>query len=215
MSSWRAISCRSIFTRSTVGTLEDKLYWVADGVQQLRAYAGPKKPVFTCIETSKGSRWITYERQKDVKPEHTRAEVWMAIIRGATGIVYFTHAWFPSFKEFAPTPEMQNELKRLNEQITRLAPAILADPAKQQVSISLAGNLQADLMAKQHEGALYLFANNLDMARKSGVATIKVEGLKKGTKVEVIDEGREVVADDGSFADEFGPLAVHLYRIAQ
>jgi hypothetical protein len=195
--------------------LEDKLYWVADGVKELRAYAGPAKPVFTCIETSKGSRWITYERQKDVKPEHTRAEVWMAIIRGATGIIYFTHAWHPSFTEFAPTPEMQAELKRLNEQITRLAPAILADPAKEQVSISLAGDLKGEVLAKQYDGFLYLFANNLDMNRKSGLATIQVDGLKKGTKIEVIDEAREIIADEGSFADEFGPLAVHLYRIAR
>jgi hypothetical protein len=30
--------------------------------------------------------------QPDVKPEHTRAGVWMAIIRGATAIA-FTHKW--------------------------------------------------------------------------------------------------------------------------
>jgi len=192
---------------------DDQLIWVADGVRDLRELAGPTKPVIAFIETSKGSKWIGYDRQKDVKPEHTRAEVWMAIIRGATGIAYFTHAWRPDFTEFRPDEEMQKELKRLNEQITRLAPVLLADPAKAKTSIAFSGGVQGELLAKEHQGVLTLFANNLDMARKSGTATLSVDGLKKGTKVDVIDEGRQIIAEDGKFSDEFGPLAVHLYRI--
>lgn len=192
---------------------DDQLIWVADGVRDLRDVAGPQKPVIAFIETSKGSKWIGYERQKDVKPEHTRAEVWMAIIRGATGIAYFTHAWQPEFTEFRPDEEMQKELKRTNEQIARLAPALLADPAKAKASIAIAGGLVGEVMAKEHEKHLYLFANNLDMARKGGVATIFVEGLKKGAKIEVIDENRQIAAEDGKFTDEFGALAVHLYRV--
>jgi hypothetical protein len=192
---------------------DEQLIWVADGVRDLRELAGPTKPVIAFIETSKGSKWIGYDRQKDVKPEHTRAEVWMAIIRGATGIAYFTHAWRPDFTEFRPDEEMQKELKRLNEQITRFAPVLLADPAKAKTSIVFSGGVQGEVLAKEHSGALYLFANNLDMARKSGTATLSVDGLKKGTKLEVIDEGRQIIAEDGKFSDEFGPLAVHLYRI--
>jgi hypothetical protein len=191
----------------------DKLIWVADGVKQLREYAGPKKPVFACIETSKGSRGVTYEQQQEVKPEDTRAEVWMAIIRGATGILYFTHAWQPTFTEFRPGREMQKELKRLNAQITRLTPAILAHAAKEHVSITFSGGLAGDVTTRDHDGSLYLFANNLDMKRQSGTATITIEGLKKGTRVEVIDEGRAIAAEEGTFTDEFGPIAVHLYRI--
>jgi hypothetical protein len=193
--------------------LDDKLYWVRDGVEQLRQFAGPNKPVFACIETSKGSRWVTYDRQKDVLPEHTRAEVWMAIIRGATGIIYFTHAWRPAFTEFAPTEEMQAELRRLNGQITRLAPAILADPARMPVSIGLSGGLECDIMGREFDGSIYVFANNLDMQRRAGTATIRVEGLRAGTRIQVLDETREIVAGNDYFEDYFGPLAVHLYRI--
>jgi hypothetical protein len=192
---------------------DDQLIWVADGVRDLRELAGPKKPVIAFVETSKGSKWIGADRQKDVKPEHTRAEVWMAIIRGATGIAYFTHAWVPEFTEFRPDEEMQKELKRTNEQIARLAPVLLGDPAKVKVTIAISGGLAGEVLSREHEGRTYLFANNLDMGRKSGAATISVEGLKKGAKVEVIDENRQIVAEDGKFADEFGALAVHLYRI--
>lgn len=192
---------------------EDKLIWVADGVRQLREYAGPHRPVFAWIETGKGSRWISYDRQKDVRPEHTRAEVWMAILRGATGIGYFTHAWRPRFTEFSPGVPMQKELQRLNRQITTLAPVILSAPPPTRVSMVLSGGLPGEVMVREQEGALYLFANNLDMTGKVGKATFTVEGLRKGTPVEVLDENRRIVAGEGTFSDEFGPLEVHLYRI--
>ncbi|MBI3855325.1 MAG: hypothetical protein HY293_06505 [Planctomycetes bacterium] len=196
------------------GWNKDKdLVWVADGVRDLRELAGPRKPVIAFIETSKGSKWIGADRQKDVKPEHTRAEVWMAILRGATGIAYFTHAWVPEFTEFRPDDAMQKELQRLNGQITRLAPVLLGEPAKAKVTVSFTGGLKGDLLAREHEGRIHLFANNLDMDGKSGSATFAVEELKKGTKIEVIDEGRQIAAGDGTFSDEFGPLALHLYRI--
>jgi hypothetical protein len=31
--------------------------------------------------------------------------------------------------------------------------------------------------------------------------------------VQVVDEGREIVADEGKFSDEFTPLGVHIYQI--
>jgi len=192
---------------------DQDLIWVADGVRDLRELAGPAKPVIAFIETSKGSKWIGADRQKDVKPVDTRAEVWMAIIRGATGIAYFTHAWVPEFTEFRPDEEMQKELKRTNEQIARFAPVLLSGPSRTKVSISFEGGLPGEVMARDFEGRTHLFANNLDMARKSGTATISAEGLKKGTAIEVIDENRRLVAEDGKFTDEFGPLAVHFYRI--
>jgi hypothetical protein len=192
---------------------DNQLHWVADGVRDLRELAGPRKPVIAFIETSKGSKWIGIDRQKDVKPEHTRAEVWMAIIRGATGIAYFTHAWVPEFTEFRPDDAMQKELLRLNGQITRLAPVLLGDPAKAKVTVSFRGGLKGDVLAREHDGRVHLFANLLDMDGKSSSATFGVEGLRKGAKIDVLDENRQIVAGDASFTDEFGPLAVHLYRI--
>jgi hypothetical protein len=191
----------------------DRLTWVADGVTQLRALGGPNRPVFEFIETSKGSQWVDYAKQIDVKPMHTRAEVWMAIIRGATGIMYFTHAWRPKFNEFEPTEEMRAELKRLNAQITRLAPVILSDAAEQKVSITFADELPGEVMTRKFDGSVYLFANNLDLKWRAGKATIEVEGIKHGTQIEVVDEDRHINADDGKFTDDFPTLGVHIYRI--
>jgi hypothetical protein len=79
--------------------------------------------------------------------------------------------------------------------------------------MTISGELPGDVTARDYNNSLYIFANNLDMQRRMGTATIRVADLKAGTRVEVIDESREITATDRQFQDEFGPLAVHLYRI--
>lgn len=200
------------------------LDWVGKGVSQLRDLGG-ERPVYAWIETSKGSKWMSYEKQPDVLPVHTRNEVWQAVIRGATAIGYFTHAWFPEFREFAATADMQSELGRLNAQLTRLAPAILAAPAKRSIEMKLGQNLNCHLKATESNGNIYIFAQNIDLgpgaerARqfdpiypRNGLATFTVEKLKAGTRIEVVDENRTITAGEGSFMDEFAPLAEHVYR---
>ncbi|NLF31635.1 MAG: hypothetical protein GX591_12200 [Planctomycetes bacterium] len=199
----------------------------ADAVAQLTKMAGPR-PVYAWIETSKGSRWMSYERQPDVLPMHTRFQVWGALINGATAIGYFTHAWAPTFKEFAPTDEMRAELLRINSQMTRLAPAILAAPARTAVTMTMSDGLPCQFKATTHDGSLYLFAQNRDLGPNSenlgqfdpisprgGTATFTVAGMKAGTTIEVVDENRTLTAADGGFTDAFGPLAEHIYKIAQ
>lgn len=48
---------------------------------------------------------------------------------------------------------------------------------------------------------------------RSGRATISVTGLRAGAVVQVVDEARTIVAEEGGFVDDFDPLAVHIYRI--
>lgn len=201
------------------------LNWVSTATTQLRALAG-NHPIYVWIETSKGSRWMPYEKQPDVLPMHTRNEVWQAIIHGATGIAYFTHAWRPEFKEFAPTPEMQKELARLNGQITRLAPAILADPSKEKIEMKLGDNLECSYKATDLKGSLYIFAENNDLGPgaekakqydpidpRTGKAVFTIKELKAGKKIEVIDENRKITSEKGKFEDEFAPLAEHIYKL--
>lgn len=200
------------------------LNWEGSAVKQLCALSNGC-PVTSAIETSKGSRWMSYEKQPDVLPIHTRNEVWQAIINGAVGITYFTHAWRPEFREFAPTPEMQQELKRLNHQITRLAPAILAGPVRNKIEMNMDGGLKCSFKATKFEDSVYIFAENNDLGPdvekakqfdpihpRTGKALFTVHGLKSGTKIEVIDEQRTVTAEKGKFYDEFAPLAEHIYK---
>ena len=200
------------------------LDWVGSGVKQLCALAG-NKPVYAWIESSKGSKWMPLAKQPDVLPIHTRNEVWQSIINGATAIGYFTHAWQPDTITFAPTPDMQKELSRMNAQITRLAPAILADQPKAKIGMSLENGMKCQFKATELEGSIYIFAQNMDLGPgaenakqydpitpRAGKATFTVEGLKAKTKIEVVDENRTIIAEKGNFTDDFSPLIEHIYK---
>jgi hypothetical protein len=205
------------------------LNYPASGVKQLKQIAGGR-PIYAWIETCKGSRWMPYEEQPDVLPEHTRYQVWSALISGATAIGYFTHAWVPEFTSFAPTQAMRDELARLNGQIARLCRAILAPYSSRKISVEIVCEdgtpLLNRFMATECEGCLYLFVQNADLGAnaenlgkydpvnpRKGSARIKVEGLREGSVIEVIDENRVITASEGYFDDEFGPLCEHIYRI--
>ncbi len=189
------------------------IYLVHDATRRLVGMAGDK-PVYSWIETSRGGQWTgALERQHKVTPGHIRAEVWMAICRGATAIGYFTHIWKPSYNQFGVPEENRKALLAINTQLTRLAPAILGHPPVTPPTIKPENNVKLDIMAKQHDKSLYLFTVNYDERKRETKATILCPGLSRGTEVKVVDEARSIRSDAGSFADHFKPLDVHIYRI--
>lgn len=190
----------------------DLIATVADGTAALAAMAG-ERPLYSWIETSAGGQWVTEANQKPVEPRHIRVEVWMSIVHGATAIGYFTHIWKPAYSQFGVPDENVAAMRAINEQLTRLAPAILAPAPAQAPAIRLSGDLRASIIAREHDGWLYLFAVNCDPRDQPGEATITVPGLRAGATVEVIDEGRAITAGEGTFADTFEALGVRLYRV--
>jgi hypothetical protein len=191
------------------------IYLVHEATDMLVKMADPR-PVYAWIETSKGSQWTgPLEGQKDVTPAHIRAEVWMAICRGATAIGYFTHIWKPSYQQFGVPPENREALQQINAQITHLAPAILGDEPRRAVAIQSEDGVKLDAMARRKGNDLYVFAVNYDERMKATRATIKVEGLPAGTDVVVVDENRSIKSKAGSFTDTFEPLAVHIHRVSR
>ena len=143
-----------------------------------------------------------------------------------SGIAYFTHAYRPEYTQFAPKGDMVKELTRLNAQITRLAPAILAEQAKTAITMTMNDQMNCHFKATQSDGSLHIFAQILDLGKdahklgqhqhitpRGGTATITVAGLKAGTSIEVVDENRSITAADGHFTDTFDPLTTRIYRL--
>lgn len=137
------------------------VHLVYEAATQLTALA-ERRPVYAWIETSKGGQYTgDLENQKDVTPKHIEAEVWMALCGGATGIGYFTHIWKPSYKQFGVPAENREALRRINERLTRLAPAILAPRCKGALSWTTTGGKVAAFLTAA-EDAIYVFAVNYD-----------------------------------------------------
>ena len=189
------------------------IHLVSEATGLLADMAGAR-PVYAWIETSKGGQYTgSLDRQKEVTPTHIRAEVWMAVCRGATAIGYFTHVWKPAYHQFGVPQENRKALKDINDRITRLAPAILGAWPKQAMTIQGEGDVKLSAIIRARGGHLYVFAVNYDERLKSSRAIVNVHSLKAGAKVEVIDEDRTLTAADGFFTDAFDPLAVHIYRL--
>jgi hypothetical protein len=186
-----------------------KLWMVADGVTRLRQWSGGRKIVWNCIE-------CTHISNPNAKatPQQVRAEVWMSLIRGSRGLIYFVHQFKPSFIEagLLADKKMVAKVTETNLQITRLA-AVLNSPAIEDGFTVTSSNAEVPVEAsvRRHGGALYIFA--IGMREGEATASFKIAGLADKGQVEVLDEGRTLEVRDGMFRDTFQSWDVHLYKV--
>jgi hypothetical protein len=68
---------------------------------------------------------------------------------------------------------------------------------------------RVEYLAKDGQGAVYVIAANIKEAADK--ATFTLDFAPK--KIEVLDENRELKAEGQGFSDDFGPLAVHIYKL--
>lgn len=189
--------------------VKGKLWYVAYGVARLRHWTNYQKIVWNCIECSRISN-------PDVKPspEQVRAEVWMSIIHGSRGIVYFVHQFKPTFIEASllVDPELKDGVARINRRIHELAPVLNSPTVRNAVAVSTEpASVPVAYMVKQKDGAIYIFA--VAMRDRPVTASFRLLVPTGATAVEVLDENRSVPLRDGQFVDQFVGYGVHLYKI--
>ena len=187
---------------------ENYLWYVPKGVTRLIGWTAGRKPVWTCIEcTHIGS-------DRKPTPRQVRSEVWMALIHGSRGLIYFVHEFQPKFSEHALLDDapMLAGVTEINHQIQALAPVLNSPTIAQAATVrSSSAQTSIDLMVKRQGKTTYLFAAGMRNGAASGAFT--VPGLPKTAHAEVMGEGRTITVKSGKFSDAFGPYDVHLYRI--
>jgi hypothetical protein len=185
------------------------LWYVPKGVDRLKRWGEGRKDVWCCIETT----GIDNEARRPT-PRQVRSEVWMALIHGAKGIIYFAHQFKPKFIEAGLLADeaMAREVAAINGQIRELAPALNGPDAEGGASVATSeAGVPIDFAVKRHSGATYLFS----VAMRDGetTATFKLPG-GADARVEVLGEGRTIEARGGTWEDRFVGYQVHLYRVA-
>lgn len=187
-----------------------KLWYVPRGVDRLRQWTADRKDVWCCIETT----GIDNPNRK-ATPSQVRTEVWMALIHGAKGLIYFAHQFKPTFIEAGLLADdaIAREVAAINRQIRELAPVLNA-PAQSGVATvsSSSKDVPIDILARRHQGATYVFAVAMRDAETTGTFTLP--SAKGNARVEVLGEGRTIEAKGGTWTDRFPGYGVHLYRIA-
>ena len=187
-----------------------KLWYVGRGVERLVKWTGGQKPVWACIETTR-----IHNLKVEPTPGQVRSEVWMAIVHGAKGIIYFCHQFEPKFIEagLLARPEMVEGVKKVNAEVARLAPVINSPAVVDGAAVESSNpDVPIAVTCRRHDGATYVFAVSMRSGATKG--TFDVAGLTGAGRVEVIGEGRSIECVDGKFVDEFpGGYDVRLYRI--
>jgi hypothetical protein len=184
------------------------LWYVSKGIDRLSTWTEGRRTIWNCIECSRISS------DKKATPEQVRAEVWMSLVHGSTGLIYFVHQFKPKFNEHAllDDPELLPAVTALNRQILELAPVLNGPTIKDGASVtSSEEKVPIDTMVKHHNGAVYLFAVGMRNASTRGSFTVR--GLPARAEAEALGEGRSIPIQDGRFEDAFRPYEVHLYKI--
>jgi hypothetical protein len=165
---------------------------VASSQRELVALAGGR-PTFQWIEAS---TWKCSAPALRVTPTTVRAESWLAVAGGARGLGFFPADW---------PPDVTPGIAAVARETTALAAALLAPDAPASATAPVVA------AARTLHGALYVIAVN--PTRRAVRATITAPGLA-GRTLGVLGEGRSVASSGDSLADDFAPLAVHLYVAA-
>jgi hypothetical protein len=184
--------------------VKGKLEYVARGVTNLLKRATDRQAVWMALETT------ALDPIRRPTAAEVRAETWMALIHGATGIVYFVHEFKPNFREDAifRYPDIVDEVTKTNQLIKSLAPVLKSPSIPGAITLSSAVPIAT--MVKVYENMTYIFA----VAMQNSPSTVQIKVADgHGTSASVLGEARSVPIAQGSFEDQFEGYGVHLYQI--
>jgi hypothetical protein len=194
---------------STRAEVAGKINLVGFGVDRMRAWHTPGKPVWNYIETTNINNT---DSAPAPTPTQVKAEVWLSIVHGSMGIIYFAHTITP-FSEPAllNDPVMNPAVTAINAQIKSLAPVLnSATLSANKVTTNTAARI--DFMSKSLNSNGYLFT--VADQTTSGPALFKDPTLAGVTAtVNVLGESRTLTMINGKFVDFFSNNTVHLYEI--
>jgi hypothetical protein len=186
-----------------------KLEFVARGVERLVKWTRGEKTVWNCIECTH-----IENPERKATPQQVRAEVWMSLIHGSRGLIYFVHQFKPVFKEAAllDDPEMLAAVTDINRQIRELAPVLNSTNVVDGATVkSVPADAPIAWMMKRRADWIYLFTVN--MRNHPGRGSFTIRGFPEIASAEVLGESRRISMRRGEFEDEFKPYEVHLYRM--
>ena len=188
-----------------------KLELVPEGVRRLIEWTHGQKAVWNCIECTH-----VENPNRKPSPQQVRSEVWMSLIHGSRGLIYFVHEFKPTFKEagLLADPEMLAAVTAINQQIHALAPVLNSPNIPDRVTVkSSEADAPIALMVKRSKDGLYVFAANMRSKPTRGVVDTGAARVSDAVAAEVLGESRQIPIPTGKFEDEFKPYEVHIYEI--
>lgn len=187
-----------------------------DGFEAIKYLTKNLVPIIPCIIPNR--RRVGDADWKVPTEEMIYMEVWMNVVLGAKGIV-----WFPFFDK---STLRWNAMKKAVDQIERLKEVILGPEPERKVKDDANEALKrVETMIREKDGYVYIFA--VRITEPDPVPEVKyqgkepdsievnfeVSGISGEKEIEVIDENRKIKITDGKFKDIFKKYQVHIYKI--
>lgn len=191
--------------------ISGKLEFVARGVARMADWTRGEKPVWNCIECTSISN-----PPAKATPAQIRAEVWMALVHGSRGLIYFVHQFKPEPREAAllDDPPTLAAVTAINRQIRELAPVLNSPTITGGVTIASAkADVPVAVIMKRAAGGVFIFAVNLRNESTRATFSLREKEPVPARRADVLDESRTISVQGGNFSDEFAPYAVHLYQL--
>jgi len=173
---------------------------------RLAQWSGGKRQ-FAVIEAS-DQQLPGHENYPGVTPDQFRAEVFNAVISGATGIIYFPQKIGGGFLFDSMNPQVEAEMKSVDARLARIGPAIMSQKDPAGVSIDVSGNLRATW--RKYNGKTYLIV--LNNSATGAAAQMDLHGVSAAS-ASVDGEGRSVAIKGGVITDSFKPYEAHVYMV--
>ncbi|MFA5061062.1 MAG: LamG-like jellyroll fold domain-containing protein [Candidatus Pacearchaeota archaeon] len=140
---------------------------------------------------------------------------WLSVVHGAKGINWFNHFCSPA------SLDVEQAMSKFVMQISELTPAVLGPDSQTLITdnSNVKGN-RVDIMAKDYNGDIYLFAVRLTEVNDWGepaetntiTTTFTIQNFAGGN-AQVYDESRSIAVINNQFSDTFRPNEFHIYRI--
>lgn len=197
-----------IYPVNNTDITKEKLWYVPKGIDSLRVWSEDKKPVWCWIEVTKIDS-KTSNRQPTA--QEVKAEVWMALVHGASGFGYFCHSWKPDLDDAALLNDatMLDAVTKINKEITSLAPVLNSKTTNGYASVTSSNTaVPINMLTKNIGNVNYIFS----VGMRPGTTTATFS-INSGNTVEVIGEARTITVNAGKFTDNFSSYGVHLYKI--
>lgn len=191
-----------------VADYSGQLELIPQGIDNLRIWSGNQKILWNFVEAS------SIDGGTPPTGAQVKAEVWMSLIHGSQGFIYFVHQFKPVFREdgIFNYPALVSAVSNINFQVKSLAPVLNSANVSNVVQVSSsAPNVPVDFMVKQAGGATYVFA--AAMRSTSTTATFSLTGINGGTAT-ALGESRQITITNSQFQDSFAGYGVHLYQLA-
>jgi hypothetical protein len=131
---------------------------------------------------------------------------YLGLIHGAKGLIYYCYYDLRVLPQYR---EMWGWMKSIAAEVKTLTPALMSIESPGTWSLTPKESLVQASLLRQGSTLYLLAANPAKTARRVDFDLRR----RIGTEVEVLFENRQLAAGQGRFADEFLPLAVHVYAI--